>query len=99
VQAPSDSIALDRNWLVALALPATWTTAVLTFQGSNDTENRIASLHHLTEVAVLMPIVGVRCRLPHQSSPDTRKRQGQRFWQPTLPPDTACRQSSTSGRG
>jgi hypothetical protein len=33
VQAPSDSIALDRNWLVALALPATRTTAVPTFHG------------------------------------------------------------------
>jgi hypothetical protein len=36
-QSLSDAIALDRNWLVALALPAAWTTAVLTFQGSNDT--------------------------------------------------------------
>jgi hypothetical protein len=41
VQSLSDTIALDRNRLVALALPATWTTAVLTFQSSNDTGSRI----------------------------------------------------------
>lgn len=32
-QSLSDAIALDRNWLVALALPATRTTAVPTFHG------------------------------------------------------------------
>jgi hypothetical protein len=36
-QSLSDAIALDRNWLVSLALPAAWTNAVLSFQGSSDT--------------------------------------------------------------
>jgi hypothetical protein len=41
VQSLSDTIALDRNRLVALVLPATWTTTVLPFQSSNDTGSRI----------------------------------------------------------
>jgi hypothetical protein len=35
-QSLSGSIALDRNWLIAMALPAGWTAASITFRGSRD---------------------------------------------------------------
>lgn len=46
----SDAFKLDRNWLISLVMPAAWTAASLTFQGSNeqDTPTTWADLYSET---------------------------------------------------
>lgn len=44
-QSVSSTVALDRNWLINLAIPSNWTAAVITFQGSRDNGTTWADLY------------------------------------------------------